>query len=134
MHAGKDLFAQIQQNLFVSDNGIAETLCCHSQQFTETLLVLQENVWPQCIADDIIRLATEFQNLIDHFEERFHRFHQANDLCDLRDIYKVITDTCYIKFSVYIPHMGERGQNDVLFWNPSTHLNLQCFASGLKNI
>ena len=78
LHAGKDLFAQIQRNLFVSDNGIAETLCCHSQQFTETLLlVLRENVWPQCIADDI-RLAMEFQNLIDHFEEHFHRFDQAN--------------------------------------------------------
>ena len=66
----------------MSNNGIAETLCRHSQQLTETLLlVLRENVWPQCIADDIIRLAMEFQNLIDNFEERFHRFDQANELC-----------------------------------------------------
>ena len=28
----------------------------------------------------IVPVATEFQNLMDHFEERFHRFDQANEL------------------------------------------------------
>lgn len=81
LQAGKDLFSQIQRNLFVSDTGIAETLCRRSQEFIGTLLlVLRENVWPQFIADNAIRVATEFQNLINHFEERFHRFDQADEL------------------------------------------------------
>ena len=47
LQAGKDLFSQIQRNLFVSDTGIAETLCRRSQEFIGTLLlVLRENVWP----------------------------------------------------------------------------------------
>jgi hypothetical protein len=37
LQAGKDLFSQIQRNLFVSDTGIAETLCRRSQEFIETL-------------------------------------------------------------------------------------------------
>jgi hypothetical protein len=81
LNAGEDLFIQIQRNLFVSDSGIAETLCRHSQQFIGTLLlILRENVWPPCINNNTMRVATEFQKQIDHFHERFHRFDQANEL------------------------------------------------------
>ena len=53
----------------------------HCKQFIGALfLVVRENIWPNCIAENIARVATEFQNLIDHFEERFHRFDQANEL------------------------------------------------------
>ena len=55
LHAGKDLYSQIQRNFFVSDSGIAETLCRHSKQFIGALfLVVWENIWPNCMAENIV--------------------------------------------------------------------------------
>lgn len=81
LQTGKDLHGQIMRNLFVSNTGIAEALCRHSQQFIGTLLVvLRENTWPLDIVDDTIQVAVEFQNLVSRFEERFHRFDQNDEL------------------------------------------------------
>ena len=43
-------------------------------------LFYEGNIWPQGLADYIIRLAAEFQNLIDCFEERFHGFDKEHEL------------------------------------------------------
>lgn len=81
LQAGQDLFRETQRNLFVSDIAIAETLCRRSQQFIGTLLlVLQENMWLPDIVDNAIQVAVEFQNLVNRFEERFHRFDETDEL------------------------------------------------------
>lgn len=82
LQTGQDLFREIQRNRFVSNSAIAETLCHRSQQFIGTLLLLlRENIGlPPDIVESTIEVAREFQNLVNCFEERFHRFDESDEL------------------------------------------------------
>lgn len=72
---GKDLFNEMNRNIFTSQEGYAEVLCSRSTAFVEGLVTISRNpVWPQNILDGFCLLINEFQRLQNRYEERFDGF------------------------------------------------------------
>lgn len=72
LNAGKQLYQEIHQNMFVSESEIAEQLRNRGEQFINRLVIafqhLERNRY---ITDNVINTVVEFQRLMSRLEQRF---------------------------------------------------------------